>query len=551
MSRVLHLMRVTIEAVSPLSFGSGDVAPVTRERREDGETKTSTHSVTALARDANGLPAIPGATVQGVLRHLFEAEHGAAEACALFGYAEGTKGKVSRLSVSFGAVHDRADQAVIGLIVDAARIANDQILSLLRRDEPLRRDHVALNARHVADGHKKFERRAVPVGTRFSIEFALWDEADQGKGKLTTILGLFNHEAFRLGGAGRQGYGRIKLVRASYARPDADKPLALRELRRELPSKSFAKDLPCDAAASGHAVSMTLVLRPINPWRVSGESDSLTEGTHGLRMGNGWAPDERFKHFAGMDLRQGENGDRNSRDIGTILRERVIGWAGTTAELRDPRAATPFDASARAVAFGVPGTAIKGPLAHRTLFHWNRALPDRSGMIDLDAWLARGEADRDEALRRLGERPDPVAALFGAAKDRAGGSGRAGRIFVDDGTVSGVNAVQGVDHNSIDRFTGGVRPGFLFTEEVLIGDKINMGGGIATTITVLPPRDTDGETAREAFLRALRDLCQGRLAIGAKSLGFCAGSITAWGGDPDLVTGWKATWDKLAPEAVP
>jgi hypothetical protein len=105
--------------------------------------------------------------------------------------------------------------------------------------------------------------------------------------------------------------------------------------------------------------------------------------------------------------------------------------------------------------------------------------------------------------------------------------------------------VLALDHNSLDRFTGGVRNRLLFSEEVAFG------GEIAVTITILPPRGGDGElqapggwpeTLRRAFCHALRDLCEGRLALGAKSLGFCTAAAPAFRGAD--APAWKMAWDE-------
>ena len=101
----------------------------------------------------------------------------------------------------------------------------------------------------------------------------------------------------------------------------------------------------------------------------------------------------------------------------------------------------------------------------------------------------------------------------------------------------------------IDRFTGGVIPTLLYVEEVLDG------GSVEVTITILPPPNgTDGGNwppdVRDAFLLALRDLCRGRLAFGAKSHGFCVGDISDWGGADAHRPVWEAAWKKLV-EASP
>src|SRR5690606_14210548 len=115
----------------------------------------------------------------------------------------------------------------------------DSLLRRLAFEAPVARDHVKLNRRHVADGAAKFERVAVPRGTRFSFEIALW-ESDLdwlfGEGAATApdepdpsgapkvpprsldLLALLRQPGFRIGGGARRGYGRIALVAAGWRR---------------------------------------------------------------------------------------------------------------------------------------------------------------------------------------------------------------------------------------------------------------------------------------------------------------------------------------------
>lgn len=547
---VLHLVRVTIEAESPLSFGSGDVSvKETTSKGRDGKDVTETITETALARDAYGLPTIPGATLQGVLRSL--ADDGSSAFERAFGWAQGDEGAAAKLTVGFARVHDSHDKAVAGVVTTESQITtilDDPILSELLRSDPLRRDHVKLNDRHVVDRRAKFTRLAAPVGARFSFELALWsaaEDAAEDGAYLCDLVGLLNHPALRLGGGGGRGYGRVKVVRASYARPALMTPddlKRLRELRRDPPSAPFSIGFsPAQFAA--RATIAVVTLNPVGPWRIGGDGPAATELTNGERDNRGeWTRDVtldlRGARPAGGDDETHAAVARKDGDIARPAREPRIHWFAGSGAWRQPTADTPFDDNP----FAVPGSAVRGPLAHRALFHWNRA---RGRFVDADAWSRLGAEQRDVDLRKYqewGVRPPELSGLFGAPKERQATDARAARLLVDDGKAAEVRFIQGVDHNSIDRFTGGVREGFLYAEEVLIG------GVVSLRLVILPPERNLTQTqadwpddVRDAFLAALRDLCRGRLALGAKSMGFFTGDV-AWGGsDADK---WRQAWDE-------
>src|SRR5262249_3982368 len=115
----LHLARVTVETRTPLSLGTGLGAGLYD---------------TALVRDANGLPAIPGTSIAGVLRHIHSALYGKDETDSLFGRAKERTGKEqpSRVHVSWAAIHDASDRPVDGLVTGQRRRAleSDTILSI-------------------------------------------------------------------------------------------------------------------------------------------------------------------------------------------------------------------------------------------------------------------------------------------------------------------------------------------------------------------------------------------------------------------------------------
>ena len=90
-------------------------------------------------------------------------------------------------------------------------------------------------------------------------------------------------------------------------------------------------------------------------------------------------------------------------------------------------------------------------------------------------------------------------------------------------------------HNSIDRFTGGVRDGFLFSEELAHRGQIEL------ELLLLDPARIARQCplGREALRLALADLIEGRLALGGgsgKGHGFCRGCID-WSDDGAWIEG--------------
>jgi hypothetical protein len=195
--------------------------------------------------------------------------------------------------------------------------------------------------------------------------------------------------------------------------------------------------------------------------------------------------------------------------------------------------------------FPLPGASVKGALAHRMIYHANKAA---GRMIDADTLCTQDAAAQDAALAALRGPPPGLEALLGSGKgprreDGSPDTGAAARWSVSDTDVATADWIMAVDHAPIDRFTGGVRNGFLFAEEVLVGVRVEI------ELTLLPPRQPVGggiggwpEATVQAFLKTLRDLCHGRLALGGRSNGFAAGEIVWSGRD---ATGWSAAAARL------
>jgi CRISPR/Cas system CMR subunit Cmr4 (Cas7 group RAMP superfamily) len=494
----LHIARVVIETRTPLSIGTG---------RGGGLQDV------ALLRDANGLPAIPGTSIAGVLRHTYAGVHGQAEADSLFGHVKRNQAEVgvvaggpatgeqaSHVHVSWGAIHDARNQPVEGLKLgsDAARLSQDPILQIALRTAPASRDHVKLTAFGAAADTAKFNRAILPAGFRFSFELALWSDKVDANG-FRRLLAILHDPRFRLGGATRRGLGAVeakRIVGASFdLRRSADRE-RFAGLGHGLGNVAGLDPVEVGTPQSPDCIGVAIELEPVDFWRI----------------GQGKAPSIKTASSKDPDL--------------VPVRESVIVWDGGSAKLGERRLV-------------VPGSGIKGALRHRTVFHYARLTGRFADELSVPRADAAGKPTTIEEF--IETELAPVEALFGAVKQTARGrrkapvadKGRAGCLLVDDVWVEG-RIASIMPHNSIDRFTGGVRQGYLFTEELAEKGKIVLRLFILRNGTAI-----DRDVAR-AFGMALADLKAGRLAIGggsARGHGYCHGPDPEWSDGGSWVNG--------------
>lgn len=455
---IVHIARLTLEARTALSIGTGS---------PDGVFDTT------LATDANGLPTLPGTSLAGVLRHLYQQVYGNDqennETTTLFGYQNGADGEPSALCVSWGCIQNSKGAPVEGLLLgeEGKRRLADPLLSHARSltDAPVFRDRVRIDHRGTAADKGKFDRSVLPAGFRFSVELQLASEQREDE-RWNRLLGLLAHPAFRLGGNTRAGLGRFEvksLHTGTFDLRSPDEARAWRALPRQLGDVSglTQRDVPQEQRFEG-VITGTLELRPEDFWRMGGGDRALAKA-------------------------------KKPADLLPKLEARVV-WDQNGGRLA-------------AEALLVPASAIKGALSHRVAFHHNllcgRFADD---MADIDHY----DKAENEAVQQV----------FGQVKDKQGG-GAAGRLLLDDAYVEvSDNDIQMLMHNAIDRFTGGVRDRMLFSEEAVWKKTITLN--IALLTRGLTPE------AREALDRAMRDLCEGRLAIGAggtKGHGYCTGTL--------------------------
>ncbi|MCG5536617.1 RAMP superfamily CRISPR-associated protein [Ectothiorhodospira mobilis] len=442
---VIHLARVVLEAATPLSVTTG---------QPDGVLDT------ALVTDANGLPALPGTSLAGVLRHLWQAEYGEDSAKALFGYQEGDEGTPSRVSVSWGALVDSRGQPAEGLLLgaDRKRLQEDDVLRAAA-ELPVIRERVSLSEGGAAVDTGKFDRTILPAGHRFALELTLAGGTDE---EWQQLLGLLEHPGLRAGGATRAGLGRLQRVTChagTFDREDREQAAAFLALRRGLAdTEGLSEQQP--AVQTGDAwLTATLQLEPEGPWRIGqGEPDP-------------------------------EANEEKPADLLPVTEGRIR-WDGGTGRVEE-----------RSLLF--PASSLKGALAHRFVFH---------------AHCLAGRWAEDETATEAPEK----TALFGSVKQDTEGnaeSGRAGCLTLDDAWVEAEPERLRVMHNAIDRFTGGVRDRVLFEEEDLLGGEVRLRLALdrRRLEQYAAELDMDTDTIRQALSRALSDLCEGRLALGSRT----------------------------------
>ncbi|MDT8438128.1 MAG: RAMP superfamily CRISPR-associated protein [Wenzhouxiangellaceae bacterium] len=463
--RYFHLARLVIENRTALSIVTGHP-----DRSFD----------TALVRDANGLPTLPGSAVAGVLRSLYWRLRAGdrPQVDRLFGHAGSDDAEPSAVQVSWGWIHAANDRPVFGLKLGEQRraIDSDPILSAIGEDR-FQRERVRIGHRGSAADEGKFDRAVLPAGYRFSLEISL-DSDHAEDPEWPVLLGLVNQPGFRLGANTRAGLGAVRLVRCA--------------------QRVFDLEADEDAAAYrelGPDPGDTTLLAADDPAAV--ELPGVVAGELALE------PDDFFRF--GGDQAVIESGPEKPADLLPRL-EPCVCWDDAGARLE----------SAMLL---VPGSSVKGALAHRFAYHFNALV----GHFAEDCIGDDGEWDKSESC-------PGVRALFGyTAKSQS----RAGCLLIDDASQSVArDQIRNLIHIAIDQFTGGVRRGALFSED-LVG-----GGGFPNIRLVL---DTERlaeackqeavalETVCKALRRTLHDLCEGMLGLGASASrghGFFSGRLT-------------------------
>jgi CRISPR/Cas system CSM-associated protein Csm3 (group 7 of RAMP superfamily) len=285
----------------------------------------------------------------------------------------------------------------------------------------------------VTSSGAKFDEEVVYKGTRFkfSIEFI-----EEQKEIFESILSLLSNSAFRLGGGSTKGFGKFKIIEIKTGLVD------LENYSSSLNGSEVLTSHNCEAKAS----------------------ISKKHTTYTLKI----KPDDFFMFGSGF-------GDSDA-DMTPVF-EKVVDYNIN-------------DLSTKQVL--IPASSIKGALAHRTTYHFNKlkgnTIEAKNGVETIDVIFGHKKELDKNTEKELGQK---------------------GKILISDcfKSFDEDKQTKTFDHVSIDRFTGGAIEGALFNEKTVVDD------GEAYTIEILLEKNIE-KIYIDAFESALKDITTGMLPLG-------------------------------------
>ena len=462
-----------------------------------------------VVKDANGWPILPGTSITGVLRHALKDSKKMDTKIIdnLFGFQQGADGLGSRLIISHGHMMISENKVAEGLMDE------DYASILAKFDNLPSRQHVRISPRGAAISGGLFVNEVVYKGTRFIFEIELKGTTDD-QSLWEEILETISNPAFRIGSGTRNGYGNLAV----------------------LTEKSFIKvfDLSDDVDFKAYLNHNASLNKPFD-----GDTLNIKNGNSLTHYILDLTPDDFFIFSEGYGDNEADN---------KPIQEEIIVYnsEGFTFELQTL----------------IPGSSVKGAIAHRTAFHYNNL----KGRFADELIPNLGQKGREIAENLFcGSGNKAVNELFGLgagfewdkdAKDKidagyydfdAIGESRRGHVIIDDIylTDAEVDNSKIFNHVAIDRFTGGAMDTALFSEKV---SHLKEGKDSILINLYLDSASLD-VLAIQAFENALLDITKGLLPLGGmttKGHGMFTGSLTKIEshGNEDLTINKYHTKDK-------
>jgi CRISPR/Cas system CMR subunit Cmr4 (Cas7 group RAMP superfamily) len=427
-----YIARIVIEAQTPLCVGTG---------------KISMTSDSAVMRDSNGLPCIPGTSIAGVLRHsLAESTNNKDLVNRIFGFQQEQKGHGSTLICSSALMIGANGKVLDGLSeVDWLNPFYAQFRNL-----PIRQ-HVRINDKgHTATGGK-FDEEIVYKGTRFCFEVELLSE-DEDNVKIfeEQLLPLLSTTTFRLGGGTRKGFGEISVHSITQRYYNLNKSADLEAYLDK--SSSLADNFIGNERSN-------IPTTNANGWTLY-ELELMPKDF--VLFGSGYADED-------ADM--------------TPVKEQVVEYD----EVGEP--------SMKEQVTLVPATSVKGALAHRTAFYYNQKKgifaenSDKSKANEAIKMLFGSEKEdaRGNVIFSDIYLPKLQDKLFNhVAIDRFTGGGIDGALYNEKATYANGNSLvlkiyvseNVTNHDALDAFESALDD--LCTGYLPLGGCTNHGHGIFT-----------------------------------------------------------------------
>lgn len=464
-----YIARLVLEAETPLFVGSGDASLLVDQ---------------LVQKDSNGLPMIPGTALAGVIRHALE-DHLALNETS----KKQNKDELAFLADIFG--NQRTERQHLKgsrfnfsdalMLREHGKVAEGLGCSIKEKvkmfmDNLPKRQHVRLNDRGGSVDHGLFDNEIVYKGIRFVCEISM-SGTKEDEAMWQQILNQFQAPSFRIGSGVCNGYGHLSTT--VYYQHTFN-------LCAPTECKAYAA---FDAALNSLPIPLDLEkLRISTPEPSKGQALYAQYRLH-------IKPEGTFMFASGCP-------DKDVDNIPTEEYTMVYTKEGT------------IDFEKLTV---IPGSSIKGAIAHRLAYHFNR-LQGIFAPISLDKEdlenTAINYAERHKGLD-VGLDNNAVRQLFGAdggTKTTASGKtveAHRGQIFIDDIFVHADNN-HIFNHVSIDRFTGGGRNGALYAEKAsYLNEYIDL-----SLEYLLPDEDKDAAHYTQALELTLKDICRGLLPLG-------------------------------------